>query len=90
MPNVAIVGAGLIGRAWAAIFARAGWGVALWDPVETQRAAAVEQIGALLADMARNGLVSDPAAAVGIPLAFWPVPNLRTRRSKPNPLGLET
>jgi 2-polyprenyl-6-methoxyphenol hydroxylase-like FAD-dependent oxidoreductase len=23
--NVAIVGAGLIGRAWAAIFARAGW-----------------------------------------------------------------
>ena len=63
MPNVAIVGAGLIGRAWAAIFARAGWEVALWDPVDTQRAAAAEQIGALLDDMARNGLASDPAAA---------------------------
>src|SRR5256885_2265228 len=30
--NVAIVGAGLIGRAWAAIFARAGWNVQLTDP----------------------------------------------------------
>jgi len=30
--NVAIVGAGLIGRAWAAIFARAGWNVRLNDP----------------------------------------------------------
>jgi len=29
---VAIVGAGLIGRAWAAIFARAGWKVRLTDP----------------------------------------------------------
>ena len=30
--NVAIVGAGLIGRAWATIFARAGWNVRLTDP----------------------------------------------------------
>ena len=30
--QVAIVGAGLIGRAWAAIFARAGWNVRLTDP----------------------------------------------------------
>src|ERR1700722_13263823 len=30
--HVAIVGAGLIGRAWAAIFARAGWSVRLTDP----------------------------------------------------------
>ena len=29
--NVAIVGTGLIGRAWAAIFARAGWNVRLTD-----------------------------------------------------------
>lgn len=32
--NVAIVGVGLIGRAWAAIFARAGWQVRLTDPHE--------------------------------------------------------
>ena len=38
--NVAIVGAGLIGRAWAAIFARAGWNVRLTDPhVATLKAA---------------------------------------------------
>ena len=32
--SVAIVGAGLIGRAWAMIFARAGWDVRLFDPAE--------------------------------------------------------
>jgi 3-hydroxyacyl-CoA dehydrogenase len=36
--NVAIVGAGLIGRAWAAIFARAGWNVRLTDPHAQGRA----------------------------------------------------
>ena len=30
--TVAIVGSGLIGRAWATIFARAGWNVRLNDP----------------------------------------------------------
>src|SRR6202046_5361950 len=30
--NVAVVGTGLVGRAWAAIFARAGWNVRLTDP----------------------------------------------------------
>ena len=29
---VAIVGSGLIGRAWSIAFARAGWQVRLWDP----------------------------------------------------------
>jgi 3-hydroxyacyl-CoA dehydrogenase len=29
---VTLVGIGLIGRAWAAIFARAGWNVRLTDP----------------------------------------------------------
>ena len=33
MTQVAIVGAGLIGRAWTIVFARAGFDVALWDPV---------------------------------------------------------
>ncbi len=32
METVAIVGAGLIGRAWAVVFARAGWRVQLFDP----------------------------------------------------------
>ena len=34
MPRVAIIGSGLIGRAWAMVFARAGWDVAMYDAVE--------------------------------------------------------
>ena len=38
--NVAIVGAGLIGRAWATLFARSGWNVRLTDPhIPTLKAA---------------------------------------------------
>lgn len=32
MPRAAIVGSGLIGRAWALVFARAGWDVTMTDP----------------------------------------------------------
>ena len=32
--KAAIIGAGLIGRSWAMVFARAGWEVVLYDPVE--------------------------------------------------------
>ncbi len=63
MPHVAIIGAGLIGRAWSAIFARAGWQVAIWEPVASQRAAAPQLIAAQLADMAHHGLADDPDAA---------------------------
>jgi L-gulonate 3-dehydrogenase len=63
MPNVAIIGTGLIGRAWSAIFARAGWDVAAWEPVESQRAAAPALIAAQLDEMARHGLADDPKAA---------------------------
>jgi 3-hydroxyacyl-CoA dehydrogenase len=41
MEKIAIVGAGLIGRAWANVFARAGWNVRVWDPDMKQRAEAV-------------------------------------------------
>src|SRR5262249_59519507 len=58
-----IVGAGLIGRSWANIFARAGWDVLVWDPSAEQRAAAQEQIARSLHDLARHGLVKDPGAA---------------------------
>jgi L-gulonate 3-dehydrogenase len=33
MTKAAVIGAGLIGRSWAIVFARAGFEVALWDPV---------------------------------------------------------
>ena len=31
MRKVGLVGVGLIGRAWANVFARAGWQVRVWD-----------------------------------------------------------
>jgi len=63
MPQVAIIGAGLIGRAWAIVFARAGWDVALYDsvPGHAQRAKAWVEAG--LADLAVDGLADDPGKA---------------------------
>jgi L-gulonate 3-dehydrogenase len=61
--QVAIVGAGLIGRAWAAIFARAGWNVRLTDPHEPTLQGAIELIGNELHALARHGLADDPDAA---------------------------
>jgi L-gulonate 3-dehydrogenase len=61
--RVAIVGAGLIGRAWAAIFARAGWAVRLTDPHEATLTAAPDLIRNELHALARHGLASDPDGA---------------------------
>lgn len=61
--KAAIIGAGLIGRSWAMVFARAGWEVALYDPAPGAAARARELIGPALADQARYGLVRDAAAA---------------------------
>jgi len=63
MSTVGIVGAGLIGRAWANVFARAGWDVRLWDPDKDALAAAPKLIEEALHDVARHGLAKDPAAA---------------------------
>ena len=61
--TVGIVGAGLIGRSWANVFARAGWQVRVWDPNPDQRAAAHAQIARSLDDLEAHGLVQDAAAA---------------------------
>ncbi len=61
--SVAIVGAGLIGCAWATIFARAGWQVRLTDPHAPTLAAAPARIKGELAALARHGLASDIEAA---------------------------
>jgi len=63
--KVAIVGAGLIGRAWAMIFARAGWRAALHDPYPTALEAAPGLCLAGLQELARHGLCDDPEAAAG-------------------------
>jgi 3-hydroxyacyl-CoA dehydrogenase len=61
--KVAVVGAGLIGRAWAMVFARAGWDVALYDPVPAALEAAPRLCAEGLADQQRQGLCEDAAAA---------------------------
>jgi L-gulonate 3-dehydrogenase len=62
--HVAIVGTGLIGRAWAAIFARAGWKVRLSDPHIPTLKAAPRLIRDELHALARHGLADDPDGAV--------------------------
>lgn len=61
--TVAIIGSGLIGRAWGMIFARAGWHVRLWDPAEGVAASAVVLCAEGLRDLAAHGLCEDPAGA---------------------------
>src|SRR6476646_4163082 len=61
---VAIVGSGLIGRAWATIFARAGWSVRLTDPHIPTLKAAPRLIRDELYALARHGLADDPDGAV--------------------------
>jgi len=63
MAKVAVIGAGLIGRAWAMVFARAGWDVALYDAVAGIAEAGLGAIGAELRALAEHGLADDPAGA---------------------------
>jgi 3-hydroxyacyl-CoA dehydrogenase len=63
MPTIGLVGVGLIGRAWANVFARAGWDVVMWDANPEATAAAPGLVAQSLHDLARHGLVSEPEAA---------------------------
>ena len=61
--RVAVIGAGLIGRAWAMIFARAGWEAVLHDPDPLALADAPRLCAEGLAILAGHGLCADPEAA---------------------------
>jgi L-gulonate 3-dehydrogenase len=62
--KIAIIGAGLIGRAWSMVFARAGRAVALYDVDRAALPAALATIEGNLADLAANGLIDDAAAVI--------------------------
>jgi 3-hydroxyacyl-CoA dehydrogenase len=70
--RVAVVGAGLIGRAWSLAFARAGLTVALWDPAEGAAEATRAALPGVLDDLARAGLLDEPAAAVAARVSAAP------------------
>lgn len=63
-PRIAIVGAGLIGRAWAIVFARAGHAVALYDADEAALRASLGALEGGLSDLRAAGLLDEDPAAV--------------------------
>lgn len=63
MPSVAIVGAGLIGRSWAIVFARGGFEVRLSDPSPQALEAAPRLVREGLEELAAQGIVDDPETA---------------------------
>ncbi|MBS0642479.1 MAG: 3-hydroxyacyl-CoA dehydrogenase [Acetobacteraceae bacterium] len=64
MTNVAVIGAGLIGRAWSIVFARAGFDVALWDQFPQQTTQAKAYIADRLPELYAAGLLHDEPQAV--------------------------
>jgi len=63
MPRAAIIGTGLIGRAWAGVYARAGWDVTIYDAAPGAVERAQELIAEGLKEQAGHGLVKDPEGA---------------------------
>jgi L-gulonate 3-dehydrogenase len=57
MAKIAIIGAGLIGRSWSIVFARAGHDVSLWDPQASAVPAARDFIAARLPELNEAGLL---------------------------------
>lgn len=74
MTKIAVIGAGLIGRAWAIVFARGNFEVALWDGAADAVANALAVIRTRLDDLARAGLLDDPS---GVLARIRPASSLR-------------
>ncbi len=62
--KVAILGAGLVGSAWAIVFARAGYAVSLYDGDEAQSQQALTRVGANMRELVGFGLLDDAEAAL--------------------------
>jgi L-gulonate 3-dehydrogenase len=58
--SIAVVGAGLVGRGWAIVFARGGQPVRLFDVTPEKIAEALEVIERNLADLASHRLIANP------------------------------
>ena len=64
MTKVAVIGAGLIGRAWSIVFARAGFDVALWDKFPNAIPAALDFIADRLPELRQAGLLGEEPEVV--------------------------
>ena len=69
MERIAVVGAGLIGSAWAMVFARAGHAVRIWDPAPGASEAAMGVVRARLADLHAAGLIAEAPDVVAARVA---------------------
>jgi L-gulonate 3-dehydrogenase len=61
--RVAVIGAGVIGRGWIALFAKAGFQVSVYDAAPDAYGHAAEAVAVTLRDLASYGLTDDPDAA---------------------------
>ena len=64
MEKIAIVGAGLVGRAWAIVFARAGYPVMLYDANPDTVAQSLAAVESSLQDLKEFGLISEAPSAI--------------------------
>lgn len=64
MEKVAVIGAGMVGRAWAIVFARAGREVALYDTDAGALENALVLIAGAATDLHREGLVDEDAQTI--------------------------
>ncbi len=64
MTKIAVIGAGLIGRSWSIVFARAGFEVSLWDPAAQAVPAGLHFIAERLPELREAGLLAEPPDAV--------------------------
>ncbi|MDP0926107.1 3-hydroxyacyl-CoA dehydrogenase [Paracoccus onubensis] len=64
MTAIAIVGAGLIGRSWAIVFARAGLSVRVWDPDPDVLERLPADIAAMIDDAGADPAVADQVTAI--------------------------
>ncbi len=64
MEKIAIVGAGLVGRAWAIVFARAGYPVMLYDANPDTVVKSLETVDGNLNDLQEFGLISEAPSVI--------------------------
>jgi 3-hydroxyacyl-CoA dehydrogenase len=64
MAKIAVIGAGLIGRSWSIVFARAGFDVALWDKFPDQVPRARDFIADRLPELRGAGLIEEEPETV--------------------------
>ena len=64
MEKIAIVGAGLVGRAWAIVFARAGYPVMLYDTNPDIVVRSLETVESSLKDLAEFDLISETPSVI--------------------------